>query len=138
MQDITQGLPQELSEHLLPKEKVHYFSYIIYKGGCLSESSQEDYYWIAITNKRMLYKAKVYEKENGTERRIEREGILPFTKISFVEVSDIQTKSGCSSTQHYELRVGTSGGTVSIPIPTKEKGQEIRKTYMDVAEHSHK
>ncbi len=129
------NLPKEIKEHLLEKEKVHYFSYIVYKGGCLSSSSQENYYWIAISNKRLLYKAKVHEKEGSTERTIEREGILPFEKISFVEVTDIKSTSGCGSSQHYELRVGTSGGTVSIPIPTKDKGNEIRKVYMEISEH---
>jgi hypothetical protein len=127
---ITEGLPEELETQLLSKENVHYFSYISYQGGCLSSSNRKEYYWIALTNKRFLYKAKIKE-ENKVE---ERNGILPLEKISFIEVTDIKENSGCSTTLSYKLVIGTSGGNVEIPIPRKEKGYEIRKVYSEIAQ----
>jgi len=135
---VEEGLPEELKEHLMDKEKVHYFSYITYKGGCLRSSSREDY-WIALTNKRVIYKAKVSEIEHNITKVVEKDGIIPLDKISFVEVTDVSEKQGCSSAQAYELRISSSGGTVRIPIPTKEKGLEIRKIYSEIIEpKSHK
>ena len=130
---IEEGLPDGLKNQLLGNEKVYYFSYISYKGGCLSSSSRDEY-WIALTNKRVLYKAKV--KEEDTNTLIEKDGILPIDKISFIEVTDVKESGcgGCSSAQVYELRISTSGGTIRIPLPTKEKGYEIRKKYSEVVE----
>ena len=130
MNTIEESFPDGLKDQLLGNEKVSYFSYISYKGGCLSSSSRDEY-WIALTNKRVLYKAKV--KEEDTNTFIEKDGVLPLDKISFIEVTDVK-KSGCGSSQVYELRISSSGGTVRIPLPTKEKGYEIRKKYSEVVE----
>ena len=133
MNTIEESFPDGLKNQLLGKEEVSYFSYISYKGGCLSSSSRDEY-WIALTNKRVLYKAKV--KEEGTNILIEKDGVLPIDKISFIEVTDVKKPgcAGCASTQVYELRISSSGGTVRIPLPTKEKGYEIRKKYSEVVE----
>src|SRR3989344_5089247 len=133
LDEIKEGLPEELTKHLLDKEKVYYFSYISYKGGCLSSSSREEY-WIALTDRRVIYKAKV--KENNSV--VEKEGMLPFEKVSFIEVTDVKESSGCSSAQSYELRISTSGGMVRIPIPTKEKGHEIKRVFSEIEEHNKK
>lgn len=128
---ITEGLPSVVTNQLLNQESVLYFSYISHKGGCLS-SSDRDEYWIAMTNKRVLYKAKILENNSA----IERDGILPLEKISFVEVTDAKLPAGCgcSSTQAYGLRISTSGGTIIIPLPTKDKGYEIRKAYSEIVD----
>jgi hypothetical protein len=131
---ISEGLPELLESQLLGEEKVYYFSWITSKGGCLSSSSKEDY-WIALTNKRAMYRAKIISIEDGGRQRlVEKDGVIPLEKISFIEVTDTQIKSGCTSTRTYELRISSSGGTVHIPILTKEKGYEIRKMYSEIAE----
>ena len=132
---IKEGLPKELVDQLVKNENVHYFSYITYKGGCGSTSSREDY-WIALTNKRVIYKARVVE--NNNQRIVEKEGILPLDKISFIEITEFKSPSGCSSAKGFELRISTSGGTVNIPVPTKEKGNEIRNIFLKISENSTK
>lgn len=124
-------LPQDLSAQLLPNEDVFYFSYISYKGGCFSSSSKDEH-WIALTNKRVLYKAKVTE----TNQSIQKEGVLPIDKISFIEVTEVKEKDGCgcNSSQYFALRISTSGGTIILPVPTKEKGNEIRNTFQHITE----
>lgn len=127
---ITAGLPGDLTSQLMPNEVVYYFSFIAFKGGC-GNSGARGNYWIAVTNKRVLYKTKVME---GKKNFIERDGILPLDKISFIEVTEGQSAGGCSTAKMFELRISSSGGTVVIPIPTKEKGYEIRKIYTQIAE----
>jgi hypothetical protein len=125
-------LPQELARQLLPKEDVYYFSYISYKGGCFSSSSKDEH-WIALTNKRVLYKAKITE----ANKTVEKEGVLPLDKISFIEVTDVKKDDGCggcNKVSYYALQISTSGGTVVIPVPTKEKGNEIRNTFQHIIE----
>ncbi|WP_104371358.1 hypothetical protein [Desulfocucumis palustris] len=133
LQKISEGIPDELQSQLMPQEDVYYFSYISFEGGCLSSSPGRNY-WISITNKRVLYKAKVNDFNNNAQVTVEKDGILPIEKISFLEVSDMKKASGCSSVQVYELKISTSGGTVIIPIPTKEKGYEIRKIFSQIVE----
>jgi hypothetical protein len=124
-------LPSDLAKQLLPSEDVFYFSYISYKGGCFSSASKDEH-WIGLTNKRVLYKAKVTEGD----KTIEKEGVLPIDKISFIEVTQVNKKDGCgcNSFNYHELRISTSGGTVNLPVPTKDKGNEIRNTYQHVVE----
>jgi len=131
VQEIKEGLPEDLTSQLLPNEKVYYFSYISFKGGCGSSSSRQDY-WISITNRRVIYKTKIQEETN---KIVTRDGILPLEKVSFVEVTDIEEKGGCSTTKSFALVISTSGGAVRIPIPTKEKGYEIRRTYTQILEY---
>ena len=76
-------LPEILKSQLLPSEKVHYFSYIAFEGGCWSSSNLREH-WIALTNKRVLYKSKVIQ-ENGL--LVETDGLLPLEKVSFIEVN---------------------------------------------------
>jgi len=132
LETIEEGLPEELQSQLTKGEKVYYFSYITYKGGCGSSSSREDY-WIALSNKRVLYKAKIMEEND--KKIVEKEGVLPLEKVSFIEVTDIKDTTGCATSRVFELRISTSGGTVKIPVPTKEKGNEIRKVFLEVHEH---
>jgi len=127
---ITQGLPSDLSMQLLPNEVVYYFSYIAFNGGCGNSGSRENY-WIALTNKRVIYKTKVMEDNKNF---VEKDGILPLEKISFIEVTEGQSAGGCSSAKIFQLRISSSGGTIVIPIPTKEKGYEIRKVYSQITE----
>lgn len=131
---ITDGLPDELKIQLMSGENVYYFSYISFNGGCQSSSSRDEH-WIALTNKKVIYKAKIIEKKDL--KIIEKNGILPLDKISFIEVTDEKSKSGCSETQSYSLIISTSGGAVNIPIPTKMKGFEIRKIYSEIIEAEH-
>lgn len=128
---MTEGIPSDVSSQLLSGEQVYYFSYITFKGGCGSSGSRSNY-WIALTNRRVLYKSKVQESNSKTF--VERDGALPMDKVSFIEVSEKSSSSGCgcSSTKAYHLQLGSSGGTVIIPIPTKEKGYEIRRVYAEI------
>jgi len=127
---ITEGLPNDLTMQTMPNELVYYFSYIAFKGGCGKSGSRENY-WVALTNKRVIYKTKVME---NNKTYVEKDGILPLEKISFIEVTEGQSASGCSSAKAFQLRISSSGGTVVIPIPTKGKGYEIRKVYSQISE----
>ena len=119
--EITEGLPSDLKMQLMSSEKVFYFSFIPFTGGC-GGSGLKDNYWISLTDKRVIYKTKVMEDKSF----IEKDGILPFDKISFLEVSEAQ--GGC------QLRISTSGGTLIIPIPSKQKGYEIRQVYSELTQ----
>lgn len=115
-------------------EKVYYFSFISMKGGCGSSGHKENH-WIALTDKRVLYKTKVSEKKSGVDVFVLKEGILPFDKISFLEVTEGQQSNGCSRSKVFQLRISTSGGTVSIPVPTQEKCYEIRKVFTELGQN---
>ena len=122
----------DLANQLLPNEDVFYFSYISYKGGCFSSSSKDEH-WISLTSKRVLYKAKVSENT----KTVEKEGVLPIDKISFIEVTEVKDEQGCggcNNITYFALRISTSGGTIVIPVPTKDKGNEIRNTFQNVIE----
>jgi len=129
---ITGGLPGDLTNQLMPAEKVYYFSFIAFKGGCGAKGEKQNY-WLALTDRRVMYKTKVSELNGKVETFREKDGDLPFDKISFIEVSEAQNASGCSTTKLFQLRISTSGGTIVIHIPTKEKGYEIRKTYSELS-----
>jgi hypothetical protein len=126
LKEITTELPYEVKSQLMSAEKVYYFSFIAFKGGCGSPVKGENY-WIALTDSRVMYKTKFSELKSNMEIFVEKDGDLPFDKISFIEVSEGGTSSGCSTSKSFQLRISTSGGTVIIPLPTKEKGYEIRK-----------
>lgn len=130
--EITAGLPPDVTSQLMATEKVYYFSFITFKGGCDSNGQKENY-WLALTDRRVMYKTKVSEIKGKIENFVEKDGDLPFDKISFIEVSEGQESQGCNTTKTFQLRISTSGGTVAIPIPTKEKGYEIRKTYSELS-----
>jgi len=130
--EITTGLPTEVTSQLMATEKVYYFSFIAFKGGCGSSEKKENY-WLALTDRRVMYKTKVSETKGKVEGFVEKDGDLPFDKISFIEVSEGQEAKGCSTQKAFQLRISTSGGTIAIPIPTKEKGYEIRKTYSELS-----
>lgn len=128
-------LPIGITSQLLNEEKVYYFSYISFVGGCMSNGDSQDH-WVALTNKRLLYKSKVKETQSNVLRFVEKNGIIPFDKISFIEITKAESNAGCgfNGTIFYELRLGSSGGTTIIPIPNEEKGFEIRRVYMEIAE----
>lgn len=130
--EITAGLPSDLTMQLMPNEVTHYFSYISFRGGCGSSGSRENY-WIALTNRRVIYKTKIMEDNKNF---VEKDGIIPLEKISFIEVTEGQSAGGCSSAKAYHLRISSSGGTIVIPIPTKDKGYEIRTVYTQITEMS--
>jgi hypothetical protein len=132
---LTDGLPTDLTYQLLAGETVHYFSYIAFKGGCGS-SDPKEHYWLALTNRRVLYKTKVAESDGKRETYVEKDGILPFDKISFIEVSEASESSGCSKTTAFRLRISTSGGTVIIPIPTRERGYEVRRMHSELSQQA--
>lgn len=129
LNSITTGIPSDLAMQLTSNEKVYYFSFISLTGGCFG-SGKKDNYWIALTDKRVLYKTKVMEGKVF----VEKDGILPFEKISFLEVSE-QSSQGCGQVKAFQLRISTSGGALIIPIPTKEKGYEIRQVYTELNEN---
>lgn len=130
--EITAGLPSEVMNQLMTTEKVYYFSFISFNGGCGSSEKKENY-WLALTDRRVMYKTKVSELKGKLESFVEKDGDLPFDKISFLEVSEGQESKGCSTQKSFQLRISTSGGTIAIPIPTKEKGYEIRKVYSELS-----
>lgn len=79
LSQIKEGLPNEVLMQLMSNETVYYFSYITASGGC-GGSGKKQNYWICLTDKRVLYKTKVVEGN----AYVEKDGILPFEKISFL------------------------------------------------------
>ena len=128
LEQINEGLPKELTNQLMSNESIFYFSYLSMSGGCGGGGKKEDY-WIALSDKRVLYKTKVLEQNKNY---VERDGIIPFEKISFIEVSEAKTAQGCSTSKGFVLNISSSGGQAIIPIPTKEKGHEIRQVYSEL------
>lgn len=133
LEEITVGLPSDLTSQLMSTEKTYYFSFIAFKGGCGSSGHKENY-WLAMTDRRVMYKTKVSELKGKIENLVERDGDLPFDKISFIEVTEGQLQKGCSPQKAFHLRISTSGGTVVIPLPTKEKGYEVRRIYTELSQ----
>lgn len=131
IKEISEGLPLEVKSQLMSNEKVYYFSYIAFKGGCGSPGEKEKY-WLALTDKRVMYKTKILQGDSKSTSYLEKDGDLPFSKISFIEVSESKKASGCSSTISFQLRISSSGGTVIIPLPTKQKGYDIRRIYSEL------
>lgn len=122
--------PAGVESQLLPGERIEYFSYISQKGGCGSTTPREEH-WIAMTDRRILYRALVRELEKN--RTLERDGLIPLDKVSLIEVTQA-TQSGCGSLKSFELRIGSSGSHVVIPLPTVQKGLEIRQNYATIHE----
>lgn len=131
----NKALPLSVTSQLLRDEKVYYFSYLILenKGGCMSSSARADY-WIALTDKRLLYKAKVKNNDEHVQL-IEKNGIVLLDKIGSLEIVKIEENLGCAGTDiNYALNVGSVGNNVYILLPNESKGFEIRKTYMELTE----
>jgi hypothetical protein len=128
LEQINKGLPKELTNQLMSNETIYYFSYLSMKGGCGVGGKKENY-WIALSDKRVLYKTKVLGQNKNY---IERDGIIPFDKISFLEVSEVKTGQGCRKSKGFVLNISSSGGQAIIPIPTKEKGHEIRQVFSEL------
>lgn len=128
-------LPLVLTSQLLEDEDVYYFSYLVLEkneGGCCGSTARADY-WIALTNKRILYKTKI--KDNEKVKLYETNGIIPFDKIAGIEIVQEEENLGCSGeSKCYELHIGSMGKVIIIPLPTERKGFEIRKIYMEVIE----
>ncbi|MFT7270868.1 MAG: putative component of viral defense system (DUF524 family) [Spirosomataceae bacterium] len=124
-------MPSDVQRQLMANEKVYYFSYIAFKGGC-GEAEQKENYWVTLSDRRVMYKTKISEGASNQNTYVERDGDLPFDKISFIEVSEGQDVQGCSTVKAAQLRISTSGGTIVIPISTKEKGHEIRRVYSEL------
>ena len=159
LQPIIDGLPSELIIHLLENECVYYFSYISsdteYNLGWLALTENRFLY-----NSKGISKSSgsVYDHEFiEVNESVQKDGILPFNKISYIEVKEDAKENiaytpdpagvgcaGCSSkpnirrsssTLTYTIELNTSGGTsVIIPIPTKEKGYEIRKVFSELTQ----
>lgn len=116
-------LPDDIESLLLSNETVHYFSYIAFKGGCFRSVSRDNY-WVMLTDARVLYRSKVMDGQS----EVTKNGIVPLEKVSFLEVEE-KSESGCTSKHFYFLRISSSGGTIALPLPTVEKGYEIRDAF---------
>jgi hypothetical protein len=64
---------------------------------------------------------------------VERDGLIPLSKVSHVEVTQA-TKSGCLGEKTFYLTIGSSGGQVQIPIPNREKGVEVRHIVSEITQ----
>jgi len=123
-----EGLPSDLVKQLNADEKIYFFSPVIFKGGCLGLGGGGNF-WAALTDKRLLYHAKVTEG-NGS---FEREGVLQLKNISSMEMIEAQPK-GCLGflSKHWELRVNAQGSVIGLPFPNKQKGLEVRAIYYEL------
>jgi hypothetical protein len=123
-----EGLPSDLVKQLNADEKIYFFSPVVFTGGCLEGGSKGDY-WAALTDKRLLYHAKVKEGQ----AYVEREGILQLPNITSVEMVEAQA-SGCFAKPFWELRVNAQGAIIGLPFPSKQKGLEVRAIYYELTE----
>lgn len=126
LEEINDKLPGMVVNQLMSSEKAYYFSYIPFEGGCGS-SGEKEKYWIVLTDKRVMYKTEILEGIGDSQESVIKDGDLPFNKISFIEISEGKKFNDI------QLRISSSGGTIIIPIPTKEKGYEIRKMYSELS-----
>ena len=125
------GLPSDLVKQLNANEKLYFFSPVVFKGGCLGMGGGGNF-WAALTDKRLLYHAKV-EEGNGF---VEREGILQLKNISSMEMIEAKPK-GCLSflsKSYWELRVNAQGAVIGLPFPNKQKGLEVRAIYYELVD----
>ncbi|MEA3189492.1 MAG: hypothetical protein QOD77_74 [Thermoplasmata archaeon] len=129
-QASTGQYPADLTNQLGSSEQVHFFSWLATKGGCFGLATKRDEYWIALTNQRVLYRAMVRDEAN--KRTIEREGMVPFSKVSGIEVTNVKA-DGCAGGKSSALKIGSSGGEVMIPVVNREKGLEVRNAYSRLA-----
>ena len=120
--------PADLMGQLGQGERIQFFSYLATKGGCLGMGGTSSRYWIAMTDRRIIYSAMVQDQN----KTINRDGMVPFPKVSHVEVAEVK-QGGCMSSKSYLLKIGASGGEVHIPITTREKGLEVRNAYARLA-----
>ncbi|MDD4127519.1 MAG: hypothetical protein PHV39_07525 [Methanomicrobium sp.] len=122
------GLPDELLKQLYTDERLCFFSPVAFKGGCLSFSKKANF-WVALTDKRLLYHAKIKEGRAYAER----EGVIKIRNISSLELVE-EMGSGCLAPKFWALRVNVHGAVIGIPFPNKGKGLEIRSIYYELVE----
>lgn len=122
---ISRGeLPPEQASKLLPEEMVYHFGYIdAVGGGCANASTAKQ--WILITNQRILFEAAVKDNSNPKIAFVHQSGSIPMPKVSYVGTSNIVTTEGCSQKTTSSLRINSSGGEITLAIPTKAEAQRI-------------
>jgi hypothetical protein len=128
------GLPTEFTSQLSEGENVYFFSPLETQGGCLGFGSSSGNFWVGLTDKRVLYHAKVKEGNSY----FERDGILLLKNISSLEISETQLP-GCLGTsilapKSWELRINAQGGIIGLPFANKEKGNEMRSIYHELTQ----
>lgn len=118
--EITEGLPAALTSNLLPGESIYYFTYLpgdlIYgnTGGCLGSERSKD--WIGFSKKRVFYEFPVYGQS----------GAYPLSKKSqFLNENNMGKQLIKLVDQNWSLK---------YLIPTVEKGNEIRKVFLQLIE----
>ncbi len=92
-------------------------------------SAPRDEHWVAMTNKRFMYKALVRLQDRKTT--VEKDGVIPLAMVSVVQVTEVR-QAGCSGTKSFQLMIGSSGNEIAIPILTREKGVEVRNAYSQI------
>lgn len=82
--EITSGLPVEVTSQLMRTEKVYYFSFIAFQGGCGSYKQKENY-WLALTDKRVIYKTKVSELDSIMQNLLKKMATFHLIKFPLLK-----------------------------------------------------
>jgi len=117
-------VPQEIRGHVGAGEDVLYFNYIDKKGGCLSGKGSKQ--WIMVTNARVAYRATLEQKVGSTTTFVESSGSILLPQISYVGMTKGQS-AGCTVAGIYQLQINSSGGTISIAMPTETHCVQARQ-----------
>lgn len=133
-------LPKELNDLLEDGEDCYYYSPVAFKGGCLSFVEKTNY-WVALSDKRLLYRAKIKTSDSTVQHYYEREGTIPFEKISHIEVGEttqsgcIESEAlGCMTNKYWGVNINVQGAIIHIPLPNKGDGSTLRALFYQIQE----
>jgi hypothetical protein len=122
---ITEQVPQAIRGHVGAGEDVLYFNYIDKKGGCSSGRSAQQ--WIMVTTARVAYRAALENKVGSSRTFVESSGSILLPQISYVGTTKGNQNQGCASVASYELQINSSGGTISIAMPSEAHASQARQ-----------
>lgn len=128
-------LPAEVAAKLLPDETTYHFGYIDRKGGGCGQPTSTSKQWITVTNQRILFEAAVKDQagfNNQVVKFVHQSGSIPIAKVSFVGTSSTQTQEGCSQVDVSTLRINSSGGEISLAIPTAAESSRIQSVIDEI------
>lgn len=118
------GHPPAVTARLLPGERVRHFTYLPQDGWLAVAGGDE--HWVALTDLRVLYKARVLVGD--PPRAAEREGSLPLGEVAAVLVEPAPRKGPLRRRRHL-LTFLAASGDVRMPVAAKSKGDEVRDAH---------
>lgn len=83
-------------------EKVYYFSFIAFEGGCGS-SGQKENYWLALTGRRVMYKTKVSELKGQLQTLLKKMVTFHLTKFLLLKFQKDKKQKVVAHKKHFNL-----------------------------------